>query len=82
MGGKNPGLTVAQVRTATACLVPVWHRKGRCSRQGAEAISRRLLTTQQRNTLAARSPRRRTLRLLHARGVFLKNLRMCHWPNL
>jgi hypothetical protein len=73
---------VAQVRTATACLVPVWHRKGRCSRQRAEAISRRLLTTQQRNTLAARSHRKRTLQLLHARGVFLKNLRMCHWPNL
>jgi len=70
---------VAQVRTATACLVPVWHRKGRCSCPRADAISLRLLTTQQRNAFAARSHRKRTLRLLPARGVFLKSLRLCQW---
>jgi len=48
----------------------------------AEAIGRPLLITQQDNARSARSHRKRTLRLLHARGVFLKNLRICKWPNL
>jgi len=73
---------MAQVRRATARLAPIWHRGGRCSRKHAEAIRLPLLTTQQRNARAARSHRKRILRLLHARGVFLRNLRICHWPSL
>jgi len=70
-------LTVCQVRTATAALVPVWTRGGRCLRKRARTISRRLLVTQQRNARAAHSHRRRTLRRLHEIGVFLKDAIIC-----
>jgi len=76
-GGKKPDLTVAQVHAATAALVPIWTRGGRCSRARAEAISRRLLLTQQRNARAARCHRWRTLRRLHEKGVFLKDTIIC-----
>jgi hypothetical protein len=79
IGGKNPQLTVAQVRTATARLVPIWFRGGRCSRPLAEAISQVLCRTQHRNAKAARSHRKRTLRRLHALGLFLKDLPICQW---
>ena len=46
-------------------------------RKRAQAISRRLLVTQQRNARAAHSHRRRTLRRLHEIGVFLKDAIIC-----
>ncbi|MGB3194098.1 MAG: hypothetical protein WBC39_02270 [Phycisphaerae bacterium] len=54
--GKNPDLTVAQVHAATAALVPIWIRGGCCSRKCAEAISRRLFLTQQRNARRPQPP--------------------------
>jgi SRSO17 transposase len=54
--GKNPDLTVAQVHAATAALVPIWIRGGRCSRKRAEAICRRLLLTQQQNSRRPQPP--------------------------
>jgi hypothetical protein len=78
-GGKNTHLTVCQVRTATARLVALWARGGRCSRKYAEQISAHLTLTQQRNAKAARSHRRRTIARLHTIGIKLKTITKCHW---
>ena len=39
--GENPGLTLCQVRTATATLAPLWTQGGRCSRLSLTAASGR-----------------------------------------
>ena len=78
--GKKTELTICQVRTATAQLVPIWHRHGRCTRAIALSISRQLVRTQHRNAKARRSHRKRTLRRLHKIGVKLKDVRTCRWP--
>ncbi len=82
IGGENPLLAVCQVRTATRYLASIWARGGRCSRTFAEWISRQIVRTQQRNAKSRRSHRKRTLRRLHARGLYLKDLRMCRWKPL
>ena len=79
IGGKNPDLTVCQVRTATSRLAVIWVRGGRCSRRFAELISRQLALTQQRNARAEASHRKRTLRRLHQIGVYLEDLPTCQW---
>ena len=81
MGKKNTDLTLCQIRSATAQLVPLWHRRGRCSRTLAESIQRPLQVTQERNAKTRRSHRKQTLRRLHALGLYLKDLRTCHWPH-
>jgi hypothetical protein len=81
-GGKNPALTVCQVRTATSSLAPLWAQGGRCSRKRAELIAAQLALTQHRNAKAARSHRKRTIRRLHAIGVKLKTINKCHWTRL
>lgn len=78
-GGKNPDLTVCQVRAATAMLVPLWARGGHCSRKYAEQIVMQLERTQQRSVKAARCHRRRTIARLHAIGITLENTIKCHW---
>jgi len=60
--GENPQLVVCQVRTATAQLIPLWLRGGRCSRKSAEVIQGQLRVTQQRCLKSARCHRKRTLR--------------------
>jgi len=80
--GKNPGLTVCQVHTATAMLTVLWVRGGRCSRKYAESISAQLALTQRRISKTEHSHRRRTIRRLHAIGIKLKNITKCHWNRL
>jgi hypothetical protein len=79
IGGTNPRLTVCQIGTATSKLAPLWARGGRCSRKYAEHLSAQLALTQQRNTKAARSHRRRTIARLQTIGIKLKDTIKCHW---
>ena len=81
-GGKNPALTLCQIRTATAMLAPIWARDGRCSRKYAQRIAVQLTLTQQRNEKARCCHRRRTICRLHAIGIKLKNTIKCHWKLL
>lgn len=61
-------------------LIPLWLAGGRCSRESAERIAAAARRTQARNTHAARSHRKTTLRELHAIGVALRDCRRCYWP--
>ena len=69
-GGKNPDLTVAQVHAATAALVPIRIRGGRCTRKRAEAICRRLLLTQQQNSRRPQPPTANPTPIARKRRVF------------
>ncbi len=79
MGGKNPELTIAQLRSATRVLVPVWHAGGRCSRALAEAIAAQLRLTQERNAKARAAHRKKTIQRLRGKGVLMKDLIKCRW---
>ena len=77
--GKNPDLTIRQVRTAAARLSPIWARGDRCSRRRAEWIGRQALRTQQRNARSDRGRRQAARRRLHGIGVCLSDLRTRQW---
>ncbi|MGC8625141.1 MAG: hypothetical protein ACP5I8_07540 [Phycisphaerae bacterium] len=70
------------MRTATASLVGVWTRGGRCTQALAQMISQTLIRTQRRNVAAERSHRKRTLRRLHTLGLKLKDMIVCDWSHL
>ena len=80
--GENPLLALCHARTARRYLAPIGARGGRCSRTFAERISRQIVRTQQSNVKSRRRHRKRTLGRLHARGLYLKDLRMCQWKSL
>ncbi len=72
-------MTIAQLRSATRVLVPVWHAGGRCSRSLAEAIAAQLAITQERNAKARAAHRKKTIQRLRSKGVLLKDLIQCRW---
>ena len=70
---------MAQVRTATRALTPLWWTGGRCSRGLAEAIAAQLTLTRHRNDKARTAHRKQTIRRLHAIGIKLVKLQPCRW---
>jgi hypothetical protein len=71
---------VSQLHDAVKQLIPLWIAGRRCSRPLAESISESTRRTQGRNTQAAKSHRKTTIRRLHEINVRLGDCRRCYWP--
>ena len=62
--------------------ISFWITGRRCSLKYARTIGDALAVTQHRNGKARRCHRRRTIRKLHAVGIFLKDTIPCYWSRL
>jgi len=71
---------VRQVHTAVGALVQSWWLSGRASAQLIEHTASIIAHHQQRNAAARRSHTKQTLKQLHEKGIYLKDLIRCQWP--
>ncbi|MCE9567195.1 MAG: hypothetical protein K8U57_34770 [Planctomycetes bacterium] len=77
--GKNPELTVCQLRTAMSAFVRSLWLSDRCVTQLLERTAKELRSTQARRAQARKSHTQATRRRLHAVGVRLTTLIRCQW---
>ena len=77
-GGKNPDLTVCQVRTAMAAVVRGWGLGAVAAEVLRERAAEQIRWTQQQNAKARASHTKRTIRTLHAAGIRLADLKNCY----
>src|SRR5262245_7538217 len=67
--GKNPELTVCQIRTAAAALVQsLWLRRA-AGQELLERTAKKIVYQQQRNVRARTSHTKKTVRKLHRLGI-------------
>ena len=78
MGGKNPELTVCQVRTAAAAVVEGL-RLGTAVKELAERAARTIERAQRENSEARESHRRDALAELKAMRIDLSKIIQCRW---
>jgi hypothetical protein len=76
-GGKNPDLTVCQVRVAADAMAESRSMSGRCRRQFLDRKAELIAYAQVRNRRAAECHRRTTLERLKDLGVDITALRCC-----
>jgi hypothetical protein len=64
--GKNPELTVCQVRIAAAAVIRSWSLGSSAAQVQFQAAATQIAYYQQRNAAARRSHTKTTVRILHA----------------
>ena len=78
-GGKNPVLTVCQLRTALSALVQSWWLTPKATERLLERTAKKIRYQQAQNTKARISHRKQTINRLHELGFLLTRLPQCRW---